>query len=670
MPRIEVKEMTLTDFKGQPEKKVTFGNRTIVSGKNGCGKTTLADAFLWVFCDKDYSLKKNPDIRPDDGRECLPRVDIELLIDGKPVSIAKLQKKSESRSGKISLSNSYEIDGDTVGWEKFKDSLKEMGFNFDRFLILAHPDAFCEEKDKDAREILLSIPNKENESDLAIARITEGCSHLVPELEQISAKKIETVYKEKVKEADSRVKSIPDEIKLLEKRKVDCDTAELELQKNALQEHIESLEKQISQSGDERAFLIRKELSNLENQRFSLESKATNEIREKSADVRLLIRDAQSERNLTVSSLNSKTSELEELRKSKKKISKRLQDAGNEYLEVKDTEWDKTELEDIESETFDNSQTICPTCGQELPESQIKDLKEKFEKSKQDRITAQLNAKEAWGIEKNKKLESIIQTGNKASADMKAAHEQEKKLKGEIAELTEKLEEIKKTLEERNKTLKSIPEEPDLSENPEYQSIQKEISEKEAELSSLDDGEEVKKQLTEQLKSKKEELAAVHQKIGEANNNVRIDESIAELQEKRKEYSQKSADAQMILEELKTLSMAKNKILEDAVNQYFSGVRVKLFDTQKNGEVVDACIWYVQDKDGNWKKLIGNANTALVTKGKIAIIDGLQKFCGLSYPVFVDYAAELDNDSLAGIKADMQLIFLKVTEGDMTVTEV
>ena len=97
---------------------------------------------------------------------------------------------------------------------------------------------------------------------------------------------------------------------------------------------------------------------------------------------------------------------------------------------------------------------------------------------------------------------------------------------------------------------------------------------------------------------------------------------------------------------------------------------MKLFDTQKNGEVVDACIWYVQDKDGNWKKLIGNANTALMMKGKIAIMDGLQKFYGVSYPIFVDCAAELDNSSLAGIKVDTQLIFLKVAEGDMAVTEI
>jgi seryl-tRNA synthetase len=209
-----------------------------------------------------------------------------------------------------------------------------------------------------------------------------------------------------------------------------------------------------------------------------------------------------------------------------------------------------------------------------------------------------------------------------------------------------------------------------MSNNIAYQEALEASKEKKNELALLDDGEEIRKQCNEQIEEKKRELEAVIRKIGESNNNVRIDEQIEELQESRKIYSQSKADAQMILDELKILNMAKNTALEDTVNQYFDGVKVKLFNTQKNGEVVDACIWHVRDKDGNWKKLIGNANTALSMKGKIAIIDGLQKFYGISYPIFADYAAELDNSSLASVKADAQLIFLKVAEGNMTVMEI
>lgn len=672
MTKIELKEMTLTDFKGQPEKKVVFGHRTIVSGQNGCGKTTLADAFMWVFCDKDYSLRSNPDVRPDDGRECLPRVDIDLVIDGKPVSVSKYQKQSKSKTGAISLSNEFVVNDVKMGKEKFQNAMKERGFDFDNFLNLAHIDVFAGVKDKDARTVLLSMPDKEGETDLAIAKVIPECKDIVTkmETEAKTVAEIEAGAKTDLKKAETRLKEIPSEIKGKEELKVDYDTAELELQKNALQSEIAGIKERISKTGNERAGEIKTGLANLRAKKGGIELDINTEISDHRTTVQSGINVLQSERNLTYGSLLAKTSELETLREKKKTILKTLQDSRTEYPKVKDSEWDNSELKKIEAETFDEADTICPTCGQTLPAEKIEQLKVNFEQKKQERINQQLKAKEKWEEDKKRRLDEIIQTGNKASADMKEAHKKEETLTSKIAGLTERLEQIKNSLDKKNKELEAITAEPDLSQNAEYQQILADIKAKEQELASLDDGEEAKKQLDEQLKAKKEELAAVNQKIGEANNNVRIDEQIEELEASRKEYSQKKADAQMILDELKTLSMAKNTALEDAVNQYFDGVKVKLFDTQKNGEVVDACIWYVQDKDGNWKKLIGNANTALSMKGKIAIIDGLQKFYGVSYPLFADYAAELDNGSLAGIKADAQLIFLKVAEGEMTVAEI
>lgn len=675
MKKIEVREIRLTDFKGQQEKKIEFGHRTVVSGKNGCGKTTLADAHMWEFCDKDYSLKSNPDIRPDDGRECLPRVDSELVIDGKPVSVAKFQKCTESKPkdgkpGKVALSNKYEINGVPKAERDFKADLKERGFDFDNFLMLSHMEIFTDLKDADARKILFSMSNGAGKSDLEIAKTVPDCAELVPLLETYKADEIKAMNSATLKKAEEQLKAIPNQIIGMEQSKVDADVAELELQKNALQEQISNLEKQITQAGNEKAGEIKAELAGLRTKLLEIESKAKSDLLKQKSLVCNKISDLELDRNIKTSELNKKTSALESLRAQKKELLEKLQNARTQYPKIKDTEWDNTALENIESEAFKDAETICPTCGQNLPPEQIEQLKNRFEQKKQERINQQLKAQEEWERGKKRKLDEVIQIGNKASADMKEAHKQEENLTSEISKLTGELEQIKTSLDAENKNLEAILKEPDFSGNAEYQQILASIKEKHQELNSLDDGEETKKQLSEQLSGKKQELAAVNQKIGEANNNVRIDEQIEKLQESQKQYAQSKADAQMILDELKSLSMAKNTALEDAVNQYFDGVKVKLFDTQKNGEVVDACIWYVQDKDGNWKKLIGNANTALMMKGKIAIMDGLQKFYGVSYPIFVDCATELDNNSLAGIKADAQLIFLKVAEGDMTVTEV
>jgi chromosome segregation ATPase len=675
MRKIEVREIRLTDFKGQQEKKVEFGHRTIVSGKNGCGKTTLADAHMWEFCDKDYSLKSNPDIRPDDGRECLPRVDSELVIDGKPVSVAKFQKRTESKPkdgkpGKVALSNKYEINSVPKAERDFKADLKERGFDFDNFLMLSHMEIFTDLKDADARKILFSMSDGAGKTDLEIAKTVPDCAELVPLLETYKADEIKAMNSATLKKAEEQLKAIPNQIIGMEQSKVDADTAELELQKNALQEQISDLETQIAQSGNEKAGEIKVELTGLRTRLLEAESRAKADSLKQKSLVCNKISALELDRNIKTSELNKKTSALESLRAQKKELLEKLQSARTQYPKIKEMEWDNTALDNIESETFKDAETICPTCGQNLPPEQIEQLKRRFEQKKQERINQQLKAQEEWERDKKRKLDEVIQVGNKASADMKEAHKQEEALTSEISKLTDELEQIKTSLDAENKNLEAILKEPGLSGNAEYQQILASIKEKEQELNSLDDGEEAKKQLSEQLSGKKQELAAVNQRIGESNNNVRIDEQIEKLQESQKQYAQSKADAQMILDELKSLSMAKNTALEDTVNQYFDGVKVKLFDTQKNGEVVDACIWYVQDKDGNWKKLIGNANTALMMKGKIAIMDGLQKFYGVSYPIFVDCAAELDNSSLAGINADAQLIFLKVAEGDMTVTEI
>lgn len=675
MKKIEVREIRLTDFKGQSEKKIEFGHRTIVSGKNGCGKTTLADAHMWVFCDKDYSLKSNPDIRPDDGRECLPRVDIDLVIDGKPVSVAKFQKRTESKPkdgkpGKVALSNKYEINGVPKAERDFKSDLKERGFDFDNFLMLSHMEIFTDLKDADARKILFSMSDGAGKSDLEIAKTVPDCAELVPLLETYKSDEIKAMNSATLKNAEEQLKAIPNQIIGMEQSKVDADTAELELQKNALQEHISDLEKQIAQAGNEKSGEIKAELAGLRTKLLDIDSKAKADLLEKKSSVCNKVSGLELDRNIKTSELNRKTSALENLRAQKKELLEKLQNARTQYPKIKDTEWDNTVLESIKSEIFKDADTICPTCGQNLPSEQIEQLKNRFEQKKQERINQQLKDKEEWEQDKKHKLDEVIQAGNKASSDMKEAHKQEETLTSEISKLADELEQIKTSLDAENKNLEAIPKEPDFSVNAEYQQILTSIKEKKQELNSLDDGEEAKKQLSEQLSGKKQELAVVNQKIGEANNNVRIDEQIEKLQENQKQYAQNKADSQMILDELKSLSMAKNTAIEDAVNQYFDGVKVKLFDTQKNGEVVDACIWYMQDKDGDWKKLIGNANTALMMKGKIAIMDGLQKFYGVSYPIFVDCAAELDNSSLEGIKADAQLIFLKVAEGDMTVTEI
>ena len=395
MKKIEVREIRLTDFKGQSEKKIEFGHRTVVSGKNGCGKTTLADAHMWEFCDKDYGLKSNPDIRPDDGRECLPRVDIDLVIDGKPVSVAKFQKRTESKPkdgkpGKVALSNKYEINGVPKAERDFKADLKERGFDFDNFLMLSHMEIFTDLKDADARKILFSMSDGAGKSDLEIAKTVLDCAELVPLLETYKADEIKAMNSATLKKAEEQLKAIPNQIIGMEQSKVDADVAELELQKNALQEQISDLEKQIAQAGNEKAGEIKAELAGLRTKLLEIDSKAKADLLEQKSSVCNKVSTLELDRNIKTSELNRKVSALEYLRAQKKDLLEKLQNARTQYLKIKDTEWDNTVLENIESETFNDTEAICPTCGRNLPPEQIEQLKSGFEQMKQERINQQL----------------------------------------------------------------------------------------------------------------------------------------------------------------------------------------------------------------------------------------------------------------------------------------
>ena len=120
----------------------------------------------------------------------------------------------------------------------------------------------------------------------------------------------------------------------------------------------------------------------------------------------------------------------------------------------------------------------------------------------------------------------------------------------------------------------------------------------------------------------------------------------------------------MILDQLSLLNMKKNTMLQDAVNSNFSIIKWVLFETLKNGTYKDACIPTI-----NGKKFGESMNTGLETLARIDAMNGIQKFFGLDYPIFLDNAEHLDKNSLASIDTDHQLIVLTVSDDEGLVIE-
>lgn len=211
--------------------------------------------------------------------------------------------------------------------------------------------------------------------------------------------------------------------------------------------------------------------------------------------------------------------------------------------------------------------------------------------------------------------------------------------------------------------MSEFPEKADYTQNEEYVKLNARHNEVLAEIERLQAADDA--EIVESLKIEKADLRSqleeINKIIAQAANNIRIDEQIADMQKKQREYEQAKADAEKILHQLKEVSKRKNALLVEEINQHFGIVRWKLFDFQKNGEYKEVCIPTVLDEETGIYKVFGDTtNTGREIEAKLDICNSFQKFFNMYVPIFLD-GAESINDEYVPV-VDTQLILLTVSE--------
>lgn len=674
MISMKIKSISLSDFKGQKNESYEFGdsNSVVVAGRNGSGKTTIADSYYWAFIDKDYSLKSNPNIRPDDGRDCVPRVDICLEIDGKPVNIAKFQKKQVSESKgktKISLTNRYEINGVVKTERDFKSDMEERGINFDVFTMLSNIDYYTSQKTEDMRKVLIGMTG--DNLDSKIAASDHDLKELSDLLESYKLDEIQAMQKATKKKADEQAEALKNQIIGMEKAKFDeSDIAEFELRKNALLEQISECESELSRisNGEEKEHLIQ-EINEKVSRKSDIETEENKKLSDARADIVGKIADLKSNKISEEYKLRSLELYLSHANMGIQRNTSDLQQARVNWRELNDSEYNSSVLDSIKSEQFDEENLICPTCGQLFSNERADRIRQDFEESKKKRIEKELKVAKEWESRKEEKLKTIEQIGKTASENLKESKVAKESYENEIQECKDSISKLTIDISNAEMELKKIPVNADFSGNEEYNSLSYDITELKAKLEELNSkNESDMKPISQKISDLKKELLDVQKELSKSDANVKIDDNIEEAEKMRTTYVQAGADAKKILDQIESLKMKKNIALEKTVNSYFDGVKVKLFAMQKNGDAVDACEWKVFDEQySRWTNLSGCANTALAIRGKARIISGLQKFYGISFPVFIDYAAELDSENVKAMNFENQMIYLKVADENLTI---
>ena len=641
--RAVVKKMILDWFKGAKHVEVDFFMKTLCAGRNGSGKTTLFDAYTWALADKDSRLKPNPEVHSEAAEESEPSVTILFDVNGKDLRIRKYQKDNRTKSQKesgmpVRITNQYEINDVPVSKkEDFIARLAGYGIVIDTLLLLSHPDIFTELKSVDCRKTLFGMVSEI--TDKKIADSMDACEDLGVLLENYSIDEVAAMKKREQKEAEQSLDAIPEQIIGMEKSKVDADADMLKRQKSDLSEEIACLETQVDSLNIPSVGELNQKLVLLEKEERNLVAEANSErvanltgLNATIGDLNLKMRHMQSDREQFVS-------EIEHSMQRQKDLEQEYNDLAASFQEWKAKE-------------FDASAQICQYCGQSLPVQDIDKAHKTFEQTKRTEMDS-INRRAA---EIKNKIHPEIK---------KEISENETAIKNIDTRIKDVSAQIEKLMEERAKYETVIT----VTGTPEHQEILRQIAETHHAMNQRDALVGKADEINIKIRDRQQAIRVIDDKLAQLQVNEQIDKRIAELRNKQVEYRQAIANASKILNQIKAVSMEKNRRLTDEVNSHFEIVKFQLFETLKNGDVRDCCIPTIRNDDGVYRVFGASANTALEVRGKLDIISGLQKFYGQHLPVFLDGAECLDSKSLERIHMDTQLILLSVSDGDLAVVE-
>ena len=298
------------------------------------------------------------------------------------------------------------------------------------------------------------------------------------------------------------------------------------------------------------------------------------------------------------------------------------------------------EWQEWQNKRFDETSTVCPTCGQPLPLDQIQIAREAFNLSRSGKIK-QIN-------EKGQRLkERYTQETALSKEECKAIGEAEQ----ELSVLHEKLDHL----------AAAIITPPPFEETEDFRKLTKEIEDlrKEEEVLNVSAEKRVAP-LLEKEKTMQRQLEELLRRRLNAEANEKQDRHIRDLLAKQKELNLQLADLEDGLALADQFIRLRASDLEEDINSHFEVVRWKLFDTQVNGGVKTCCEAMADNDNGIFVEYGSNLNDGRRIQAGVDIINAITKATGVTAPIWIDGAGELTGE----LHTDSQCIRLYASEAD------
>lgn len=634
-------------FYGKNTLDTDFSMKTVLSGQNEVGKSTVKRTILDVLNCHDENDREITGIRPHDenGVE-IDDVDIvravTFEIDGKAKTLKKVTRQKRNKKGEITGSvTDYSINDVPYKMADYNqyinDNMAELGvlpFCLNAMTLLNKSQA-------EQRLALASYFG--THTDEEICDMFPQFAELKPMFDDGDVDQLKKVCRGKLNGTGGRNGSkglvkerdeISTRIDTIHSTNEYTDLAELELEKKTYEPQLKEIEDKLSDYNKilECKQKATEDIMNLKFELSDMERKANADNQKKRMELQLQIDGFDVSIRKTESMIRAKKVNIKNFEGTVRIYTENLAKVRADWKKAKEL-------------AFDESSINCPMCGQRLPEDKVEVLRAEFDA---------LKAKDL------KELEGRGNALSNYSKGLKQAIEDKKK---EIADLGVELKELTEKHDIVAKELEMVPTDIDMTGNSEYQALKAKIEEKEKALADENDTSELIRKLKNERNELLRQVSSVDTKIelGVANNK-RIDDSIADLEDKRKDLNQEIADWERKLDLLKEFTRKKNELLQADVNKYLNFATAKLFRPLLNGDTEERC-----DFVYNGEAYARNLNHGARMLTEVDICRAFQKVVGVNFPIIIDDTESVDDWRIPQI--DNQLILLKHTQDKELVIE-
>lgn len=634
-------------FYGKNTLDADFSMKTVLSGQNEVGKSTVKRIILDVLNCHDENDREITGIRPHDenGVE-IDDVDIvravTFEIDGKRKTLKKVTRQGRNKDGEVCSGHTdYYVNDVTYKMVEYSEFIND---NIADLKILP----FC----LNAMTLLLKSPTNQRialstffgtHKNPEICDMFPQFTELKPMFDDGDVDQLKKVCRGKLNGTGGRNGSkglvkerdeISTRIDTIHSTNEYTDLAELELQKKTYEPQLKEIEDKLSDYNKilESKQKATEDIMNLKFELSDMERKANAENQKKRMELQLQIDDFNASIHKGESIIRAGKARIENFEREIRYFARDLEKVRADWKKAKEL-------------AFDESSVNCPMCGQKLPEDKIESMRNEFDERKA------------------KNLKELEDKGNALSSDSKKLKQAIEDKKKEIADLGVELKELTIRRDGTEMELGMVPTDVDMTGNSEYQALKATIEEKEKALADENDTSELIRKLKNERSELLRQVSSVDTKIelGVANNK-RIDDSIADLEDKRKDLNQEIADWERKLDLLKEFTRKKNELLQADVNKYLNFATAKLFRPLLNGDTEECC-----DFVYNGEAYARNLNHGARMLTEVDICRAFQKAAIVNFPIIIDDTESVDDWRIPQI--DNQLIMLKHTQDKELVIE-